>query len=67
MITKVCSLATTARGRLIMLAHEDRGSISAEWAVLAAVFIGIAIVVGKVFGHAIELEANKVASQITSQ
>lgn len=67
MITKIRRLTDKARGRLVMLAHEDRGSSTAEMVVYTAIFIGIAILVGKVFGQAIEAEASKVAKQITSQ
>lgn len=67
MATKIRRLADKMRGRLVMIAHDDRGSVSAEAVVIAAVFIAIAVIVGKVFGHAIETEAGKVANQITGQ
>lgn len=67
MLEKIRGLTDKARGRLVMLAHEDRGSSTAETVLIAAIFIAIAIVVGKVFGNAIVDEANKVAKQITSQ
>lgn len=67
MITKIRSVADRIRGRLAMIAHEDRGSSTVEAVLIAAIFVAIAIVVGKVFGNAIVDEANKVAKQITSQ
>ncbi|WP_194891314.1 hypothetical protein [Catenulispora pinisilvae] len=67
MITKVRSLVDTVRGRLVMIAHEDRGSSAAEMAVVTGILVAIAVLVGKVFGTAIVAEANKVAKQITSQ
>jgi hypothetical protein len=67
MITKIRSLADKARSRMVMLAHDDRGSSAAEIVLYTAIFVGIAVIVGSVFGHAIETEANKVATQITGQ
>jgi len=64
---KIRSLADRVRDRFVMLAHDDRGSSIAETVLVTAVFIGIAVLVGKVFGSAIVDEANKVAKQITSQ
>lgn len=67
MATKIRRLADKVRGRLVMIAHDDRGSGVVEAVVIAAVFVGIAVLVGKIFGHAIETEAGKVANQITGQ
>ncbi|MEY9887690.1 hypothetical protein ABIA31_001319 [Catenulispora sp. MAP5-51] len=67
MITRIRGLADKARGRLVMLAHEDRGSGIAENVVVIGIFVAIAVLVGKLFGHAIVAEAGKVANQITAQ
>ncbi|ACU77415.1 hypothetical protein Caci_8596 [Catenulispora acidiphila DSM 44928] len=67
MIAKIRSLADKARGRLVMLAHDDRGSGIAENVVMIGIFVAIAVIVGKLFGDAIVTEAGKVANQITGQ
>ena len=67
MRTKIRRLADKVRGRLVMLAHDDRGSGIADTVIMIGIFVTIAVLVGKLFGNAIEAEAGKIANQITAQ
>ena len=67
MIAKIRKLVDKARGRMVLLAHEDRGSGIADNVIMIGIFVALAVLVGKLFGHAIAAEAGKVANQITAQ